>query len=210
MYESDVQWAFYSGYLRSHGLKAQVVYLPIGIVGSVFITEIHQNDNGTLKMSGLSDYLVDLLTGNLIGRLFPCLYCNGIFPNLSTILPRYTNLTDKERLLNLIFASQRQCIEHVFGDHRICFKLFSIPHYLRLFNQAVKVQKECLLSFFILNCHYCLDGTWSRYFGRAPPTLEEYLPLDEELRPSPVILDALHQRWKSTCLLMKNCTHHQL
>ena len=26
MYESDVQQAFYSGYLRSHGLKAQVVY----------------------------------------------------------------------------------------------------------------------------------------------------------------------------------------
>ncbi len=70
MYESDVQWAFYSEYLRSHGLKAQVVYLPIGIVGSVLITEIRQNDNGTHNMSGLSDYLVDLLTGNLIGRLY--------------------------------------------------------------------------------------------------------------------------------------------
>ena len=187
MYESDVQQAFYSRYLRSHGLKTQVVYLPIGIVSSVFITEIRQNDNGTLNMSGLSDYLVDLLTGNLIGRLFPCLYCNGISPNLSTILPRYTNPTDEEKLLNLIFVSQRQCIEHVFGDHRIRFKLFSIPHYLRLFNQGVKVQKEWLLSFFILNCHYCLDGTRSRYFGHAPPTLEEYLPLDEELRPPPAV-----------------------
>jgi hypothetical protein len=187
MYESDVQRAFYSGYLRSHGLKAQVVYLPIRIVGSVFISEIRQNDNGTLNMSGLSDYLVDLLTGNLIGRLFPCLYCDGIFPILSTILPRYTNPTAEERLLNLIFASQRQCIEHVFGDHRIHYKLFSVPNYLRLFNQGVKVRKECLLSFFILNCHYCLDGTRSRYFGHAPPTLEEYLPLDEELRPPPAV-----------------------
>ena len=40
----------------------------------------------------------------------------------------------------------------------------------------------------MLNCHYCLDGTRSRYFGYAPPTLEEYLPLDEELQPPPVDL----------------------
>ncbi len=53
--------------------------------------------------------------------------------------------------------------------------------------QGVKVQKECLLSFFILNCHYCLDGTQSCYFGCAPPRLEEYLPLDEELHPPPAV-----------------------
>ena len=153
----------------------------------MFISEIRQNDNGTLNMSGLSDYLADLLTGNLIGRLFPCLYCDGNFPILSTILPRYTNPMAEERLLNLIFASQRQCIEHVFGDHRIRYKLFSVPNYLRLFNQGVKVRKECLLSFFILNCHYCLDGTRLRNFGHAPPTLEEYLPLDEELCPPPAV-----------------------
>jgi hypothetical protein len=41
--------------------------------------------------------------------------------------------------------------------------------------------------FFILNYHYCLDGTQSHYFGRAPPTLKEYLPLDEELRPPPAV-----------------------
>ncbi len=32
--ENDIKWAFYSGYLCHHRLKAQVVYLPIGIVGS--------------------------------------------------------------------------------------------------------------------------------------------------------------------------------
>jgi hypothetical protein len=39
--------------------------------------------------------------------------------------------------------------------------------------------------FFMLNCHYCLDGTRSRYFEHAPTTLEEYLPMDEELLPPP-------------------------
>ncbi len=39
-FEENIQRAFYLGYLQKHGLKAQVVYLPIGIVGSIFITEI--------------------------------------------------------------------------------------------------------------------------------------------------------------------------
>ena len=163
------------------------MYLPIGIIGSVFITEIRQNDSGVLNMSGLNDYLVGLLSGNLVGQLLPCLYCDGIFANHATILPRFTNPTPEERLLNLKLASQRQCIEHVFGDHRVRFKLFSVPHYLRLFNQGVKVRRECLLSFFMLNCYYCLDGTRSRYFGHVAPTLEEYLPLDEELQPPPAV-----------------------
>ena len=55
-YESDIQQAFYSGYLCHHGLKAQVVYLPIGVIGLVFITELWQNDSGLLNMSGLNDY----------------------------------------------------------------------------------------------------------------------------------------------------------
>jgi len=185
--EHNVQRAFYSGYLRKHGLKAQVVYLPIGIIGSVLITELRQNDIGLLNMSGLNDYLVGLLSGNLIGRLLPSLYYDGIVANLATIVPRYTNPSDEERVLNIKLASQRQCIEHVFGDHRIRYKLFSVPHSLRLFNNGVKVRRECLISFFMLNCHYCLDGTRSRYFGHAAPTLEEYLPLDEHLNPPPAV-----------------------
>jgi hypothetical protein len=53
--------------------------------------------------------------------------------------------------LNLKFASERQCTEHVFGDHRPCFKLFLMSHSLHLFDRGVKVQKQCLLSFFMLN-----------------------------------------------------------
>jgi hypothetical protein len=36
----DIQRSFYSGYLPDHGYKAQVVFLPIGLIGSIFITEI--------------------------------------------------------------------------------------------------------------------------------------------------------------------------
>ena len=56
-----------------------MVYLPVGLIGSIFITEISQNDNGVLNMSGLNDYLCWLLSGHSIRGLFPCLYCDGIF-----------------------------------------------------------------------------------------------------------------------------------
>ena len=36
----DVQRAFYSGYFKEHGLKAQTVMFPDGIVGSAFVASI--------------------------------------------------------------------------------------------------------------------------------------------------------------------------
>jgi hypothetical protein len=93
-------------------LKAQVVYLPIGIIGSVFITELRHNDNDVQNISGLNDYLVQLLSGNLVGGLYPALYCDGIFRTLPTILPRFVNPTPKEHLLNVCWASLREIIEH--------------------------------------------------------------------------------------------------
>jgi hypothetical protein len=182
-----IQWAFYSGYFCKRGLKAQVVYLPIGLIGSIFITKIHQNNNGVLNMRGLNDYLCWLLSGHLIRGLFPCLYCDGIFAIHLTILPRYVNPMPEQLYRNLKFASERQCIKHCFGDHRNRFKLFWVPHYFCLFDRGVKMQMQCLISFLMLNCYYCLDGTRSGYFGHAAPTLKEYLPLDKQLLPPPAV-----------------------
>ena len=183
----DVQRVFYTGYLRRHGLKVQVVYLPIGIISSIFITERRQNDNVVQKMSGLNNYLLELLAGIFIGGLYPCLYCDGIFRILVTILPRFTKPTPKLHLLNVRMASLRECIEHLFADHRNRFKLFSVPRFLHLFNRGVKVRRLCLDSFSTLNCYNCISGTRCRTFGQIPPTLEAYLPLDEVLLPPPAV-----------------------
>ncbi len=183
----NIQRAFYSGYLRHHGLKAQVVYLPIGIVGSIFITELCHNDNGILNMSGLNDYVCWLLSGHFIHDPLHCLYCNGVFAIHPTILPRFVNPTPAQVYLNLKFSLKRQCIKHVFGDHQTCFKLFLMLHSLHLFVREVKVRKQFLLSFFMMNFYYCLDGTRSGHIGHATPTLEEYLPRDKQLIPLPAV-----------------------
>ena len=51
----DIQQAFYSGYFKSHGLKAQSVHFPDGIMGSVSVTSKCINDNGILNLSCLAD-----------------------------------------------------------------------------------------------------------------------------------------------------------
>ena len=42
-------------------------------------------------------------------------------------------------------------------------------------------------SFFVLNCYYCLSGTHGRFFGQIPPTLEDYIPVDEIIQPPPPV-----------------------
>ena len=72
-------------------------------------------------------------------------------------------------------------MEHIFADHRNCFKRFGMSHHLCLFNQGVTVRRECFISFNV-ECYYCFDGTRGGYFRHIPPTLQVYLPCDEELR----------------------------
>ena len=45
-------------------------------------------------------------------------------------------------------------------------------------------------SFFLLNCYVCLNESPNN-FNLRPPSLEEYIPLDEILIPAPVIDDDL-------------------
>jgi hypothetical protein len=73
-------------------LKVQVVQLPNGMIGSVFMASLHNSDSGMLNLSGLNFYLASLLQarGLLLedGNVFPGLYGDGIFPALSCIIAR--------------------------------------------------------------------------------------------------------------------------
>ena len=185
----DLQKAMYSGYKKKHGLKALVVTLPLGIVGGVHITEMRQNDNGLQNISGLCDYLVELLGDTRVGGFFPCLYGDSIFAVLPTIVPRQRSPCPLAgKLVNMRLATLRQICEHVNADHKNHFHLWELPRYLRLFRKGGSVRRLATNSFFLLNCYYCLHGTRCRYFGQAPPTLEDYIPLDEVIDPPPAVI----------------------
>ena len=74
-----LQRLVYSGYFCVHGYKAQIVWLPIGLIGCVFVCEVHQNNNGVQNISGLNNYLVKLFrTYLLVAGLYQCVFCDGI------------------------------------------------------------------------------------------------------------------------------------
>ena len=185
----DLQQAFFSGYKKNHHLRALVVTLPIGIVGEVHITEMRQNDNSVLNISGLSDYLVELLGNICVGGLFPCLYGNSIFKLLSTRVPRHRSPCPLAgRLVNVRMSTLRQICEHVNSNHKNHFHLWEVPRYLWLYRKGGSVQRLATMSFFLLNCYYCLHGTCSRYVGQVSPALEDYNPLDKTLEPPPAVV----------------------
>ena len=56
----DAQRAFYLGYFKGHGVKAQVISFPNGMVGNMFLASIRNIDRGLLNMSNLNGYLSSL------------------------------------------------------------------------------------------------------------------------------------------------------
>ena len=73
-----IQRAFYSGYVRGHGLKYQHILLPNGLFSSVWGTPQSYNDMGIDNMGGLEDYLFAVLEEEENGNL-PCVLADGIF-----------------------------------------------------------------------------------------------------------------------------------
>ena len=99
----------------------------------------------------------------------------------------YVNPTTPEQLINLRLSNLRQQNEHVHARHKELFGLFSIPRRLMLYRKGVQLRRLVVMSFFVQNSYYCLQCNHSRYFGHATPPLEEYIPLDEVLRPPPPV-----------------------
>ena len=94
-----LQKAFYSGYFREHGIKYQNLLLPNGLYGSVWGAASSYNDMGILNMSGLIEYLYQILIPTSSGGL-PCGLGDGIFAQsavlMSTKIPQQASANDKK------------------------------------------------------------------------------------------------------------------
>ena len=189
----DVQRSFYSGYFGHHGMKVQALTLPNGMFGSVYIGAIRVSDSGLLNMSGLDNYLCGLFREfnsamETALNQFPVVYGDGIFPQLSTIVARYSHPNCDETTINRRMSSVRQSIEHIFGLHKKTFNLFGANHRFQLLVGGVEVSRLIFNSFFLFNCYTCFNESPNHFLVR-PPTIDEYLPLDEDLKPAPIIND---------------------
>ena len=192
-FHDDVQRSFYSAYFAGHGIKVQAVTLPNGMFGSIYIGAWRIGDSGLLNMSGLDNYLTELFLELNMGMTaaynqLPALYGDGIFPQLATIIARYNTPNENETRINRILASARESIEHLFALHANIFTLFQLPQRFKLLVNGEDSYKMIFNSFLLLNCYTCFNESPNN-FNVRPPSIEVYLPLNEPIKPAPVISD---------------------
>ena len=174
-------------------MKYQTVLLPNGMVAGVYGTSGNNNDLGVLNLSGLAHYLEGILhpAHTLAGGILPALYGDAIFQpaNYSTIVAKHPLVGNREqrryiKRLNFRMSGVRQSIEHMYGALFNLFHLLKMPRQFRLFHDAETAYRTGVVCFFLLNCYTCFNGSaCNSMFEMFPPTIEEYLPLDEQLLP---------------------------
>ena len=163
------------------------------MVAGVFGASMSHNDVGILNMSTLTRYLENILYPDYVmgGGLLPALYGDAIFMNLnySTILAKYDLVGNDDadyliRKLNFRMSGIRQSIEHMYGAFFNLFRLFEVKRHFKIFHDATSAYHLGVIGFFILNCYTCFNGSaCNSMFDSLSPTIQEYLPLDEELIP---------------------------
>ncbi len=181
----------FSGYIKGHGLKYQNILFPNGMVAGVFGTSMSHNDVGVLNMSNLMHYLEDILCPNhvMAGGLLPIVYGDSIFLNVnhSTIICRYDSVSPLEeqrlmRRLNFCMSGIRQSIEHMYGQMFNLFQLLQTKRQFKILRDGDLAYRLGVVFFFMLNCYTCFNGSpCNSMFNSMPPTLQNFLPLDEEL-----------------------------
>ena len=185
-----IQRSFYSGYLRAHGLKFQTVLLPNGLFGSVFGASLRQNDIGVVNISGLDDYLMDLLQMIPGTQSLPALYGDDIFVQTAVILRSIPNPDDDVKAkINWRMKSVRQSIELCYGLITNLFKLMGDRKHHKLLRKGDEAKRFGYVCFILFNCYTCFNGNQvNTIFKSTPPSIDEYLPLHENIIP----YDPLH------------------
>lgn len=157
--------------------------------GSVWACSMKHNDLGVLNMSGLAEYLIDILPdvdSSIGGKINMAVYGDSIFRPSMTILGKIIDpKEDVDKLLNQRLNKCRTSIEMLYGDLFNLFKLLSARKKLKLLRNGRHVRKMIISSFFLQNCHTCLNrgNCVTSMFNAVAPSLEEYLPLEEDIVP---------------------------
>ena len=160
------------------------------MIGSIYICSLRHNDNGVQNLSGLNEYLVQILSplyqrGGL--QVYPAVYGDGIFTPLATIMRPFPNPNEEQKIVNTRFSSLREDIEHKFSQVFGLFQVLRASWRHQLFFDAENVRKLFFNCLFVSNCYTCFNESRNRQCNLRAPTLQQYLPLEEELVAAPQV-----------------------
>ena len=97
--------------MKAHGLKYQHLLLPNGLYGSVWGSSMSYNETGILNLSGLVNYLQEILTWMPGTEIYPALYTNAIFPWTLVVVGREADGDNRQQKIDKRSNSGRQSIE---------------------------------------------------------------------------------------------------
>jgi hypothetical protein len=158
------------------------------MIGSIYICSLRHNDNGVQNLSGLNDYLFSILSplysrnGN---NVYPAVYGDGIFTPLATVMRPYVQPNHEQKIVNTRMSSLREDIEHKFSQVFNLYQVLRMSWQHFLFWNGDHVRKLFFTCLFVSNCYTCFNESRNRQFNLRAPTLQQYLPLDEDLIPAP-------------------------
>jgi hypothetical protein len=158
------------------------------MIGSIYICSLRHNDNGVLNLSGLNDYLMQLLTPlywNSTLPVYPAVYGDAIFTSLATVTKPYPSPNLEQRIINTRMSSLREDIEHKFSQVFNSFQVLRCSWRFQMFFNGEHIRRLFFTCLFVSNCYTCFNESRNRQFNLRAPTIAGYLPLDELLVRAP-------------------------
>ena len=139
-----------------------------------WVHSIAQNDRGLINLSGLEEYMKNILEPHRIRNLLllPTTYADFTYLPSEVLLVKGNNVGVYFDRMN----SLREKIEHENGLFINLWRHIKMVHKLKMYNQGSILSRRIIVYWFITNCYTCLNGnTTSTRFNLAPPSLQEYL-----------------------------------
>jgi hypothetical protein len=172
------------------------VTLPNGLIGALYgAISARENDNGALNLSNLNVDMMRLqpevtqARQNGENMLYYSIYDDAIFPLLNCITGRHRQplqgeLTEREDAENFAMRRIRTSAEWPYETATNLFHILESKYNKHLLGHNrepnLVVGQQLRVLMFMYNIYVCLNGSkFSRFFNIIPPTLEEYLQVED-------------------------------
>lgn len=169
----------YNGHKRTHAIKFQGVMFPDGIIAAMHGPfEGKRHDATLLAESPLMQQMSELPLRQ-DGSMYT-LYGDPAYPLLQQLItPFRGQVTPDQQEFNRRMSSVRESVEFGFGKIEQYFAFCNYKKNLKLLLQPIG--KIYLIATLLTNCHTCMYGSQvNTLFESQPPSLEEYLNVDQQ------------------------------
>ena len=181
----NAQRAFYTQYIKGHGVKVETILMPNGISTVFGPVSCRPNDvGGVLQMSGLDNFLFNLQRNkeHIYLGLGDGAYGAHYLRCIRTYFRAYggAQLTVHQRTCNDRMKTIRENIEHNYGEIFDMFQITTDKRNFKLGKQNPYAQEQLRVCHLLTNIYNCLNGDKTsgyQMFNCHPPSLQKYLSL---------------------------------